>query len=194
MANLRFFWGPMGAGKSTLALQTEHNYRAAGRTGVVLSCLDRAGDGLVSSRLGMVREALEVRPEDDLAAILSDLVPDGGFVIADEAQFYTPDQVDQLADLVDQRNVDVACFGLLTDFRSTMFPGSQRLMELADSYHKLQLDVLCWCGSGGQQNARVVGDQVVHDGQQVMVGDTGAAGAVRYTVLCRRHWRARQLG
>jgi thymidine kinase len=86
----------------------------------------------------------------------------------------------------------VDCFGLLTDFRSKMFPGSRRLLEMADSFIRLQLDVLCWCGRPGSQNARLVDGQVTHEGDQVVVGDTDDASSVRYTVLCRRHWRARR--
>lgn len=199
-AQLRFFAGPMGAGKSTLALQLEHNYRAAGRWGLVLSCFDRAGSGQVTSRLGMSREALEVTAGLDLHTRLRGQLAAGDYLIADEAQFYSPAQIDQLARLVDEHGVDVDAFGLLTDFQSHLFPGSQRLLELADQFNRLQLEVLCWCGSPGSQNARVLDGQVTHHGAQVVVGDVAATSApaaaaaeVRYVVLCRRHWRNRQL-
>jgi thymidine kinase len=189
--SLRFFAGPMGAGKSTLALQTEFNYRSAGRDGMLLSMLDRSGLPQVTSRLGMASPATDVTGTD-LFALLDQKLQPGDFVVADEAQFYSVEQIDQLACAVDELGVDVDCFGLLTDFRSKMFPGSRRLLELADSFTRLQLDVLCWCGRPGSQNARVVDGVVVHEGDQVVVGDTDDASSIRYTVLCRRHWRARQ--
>ena len=195
MAQLRFFGGVMGAGKSTLSLQMEHNYLAAGRQGILLACHDRAGSGTVSSRLGMTRPAIEVDTGTDLLALVRDRVPQGGFVIADEAQFYTPEQVDQLAQAVDQLGIDVDCFGIVTDFASHLFPGSRRLLELADEFLRLQLEVLCWCGAQGRQNARIVEGRVVHTGEQVLVGDVTASTApASYRVLCRRHWRLGQAG
>ena len=194
MATLRYFAGPMGAGKSTLALQMEHNYLAAGRVGVLLSCRDRGGEAVVSSRLGLTRDAVEIGADTDVFDLVCARVGSGGFVIADEAQFYSPAQVDQLARLVDEHGVDVDCFGILTDFASHLFPGSRRLVELADAFCRLQLEVLCWCGAPGQQNARVENGRVTHEGQQVLVGDTDATAEVRYVVLCRHHWRTRTLG
>jgi thymidine kinase len=117
------------------------------------------------------------------------------YLICDEAQFYSAEQVEQLADLVDDSDIDVYAFGLATDFRSELFPGTKRLFELADGVYRLQVEVLCWCGRHGQLNARVLGDRVVRQGAQVMAGDTEAGHEhVRYQVLCRAHYRAGDLG
>ena len=121
------------------------------------------------------------------------------YLICDEACFYTVEQVEQMADLVDVYDVDVFAFGLATDFRSELFPASKRLFELADGVARLQVEVLCWCGRVGQLNARVVGGVVAREGEQVVIGDTGTEGTaaaeeVRYQVLCRRHYRAGDLG
>lgn len=198
MAELRFSYGVMSAGKSTLALQVEHTWTEAGRRGVLLTSHDRGGAGQVTSRLGMGRPAVEVAPTTDLWALVRDAVPDGGFVVADEVQFYAPEQVDALARCVDERDVEVSCFGLLSDFAGRMFPGSARLVEMADVLVPLPLPVVCWCGRPARINARLVDGVVVHEGEQVVLGDTAPVGGalfgpeVRYQVLCRRHWRSRQ--
>lgn len=203
MAELRFSYGVMSAGKSTLALQVEHTWTESGRTGLLLTSHDRAGAGVVTSRLGMYRPAVEVWPDTDLASLLAEDVPDGGFVVADEVQFYSPGQVDVLAACVDERDIDVACFGLLSDFTGHLFPASARLVELADAIVRLPLPVLCWCGAPARLNTRLVDGRVVREGAQVLLGDTGprrGAGAalfgpeVRYQVLCRRHWVRRETG
>ena len=205
MAELRFSYGVMSAGKSTLALQVEHTWTEAGRTGVLLTSHDRGGVGVVTSRLGMRRSAWEVGGSTDLAAVLEREVPEGGFVVADEAQFYAADDVDVLARCVDERRVDVACFGLLTDFTGRLFPGSARLVELADVLVPLPLPVLCWCGAPARMNARLVDGVVVREGAQVLLGDTAAPPVetldeavfgpdVRYQVLCRGHWVRRETG
>lgn len=203
MAELRFSYGVMSAGKSTLALQVDYTWSDAGRSGVLLTSNDRGGAGRVSSRLGIQRPAVEVTPTTDLDRLLATAVPDGGYVVADEVQFYAPEQVDALARCVDEREVDVACFGLLTDFRTALFPGSRRLVELADVLVPLPLPVTCWCGRPARVNARLVDGEVVHEGEQVVLGDTAAPGPaaldaavfgpeVHYRVLCRRHWAARR--
>lgn len=107
------------------------------------------------------------------------------------------DQVDQLARIVDELRLDVFAFGILTDFRTQLFPGSRRLVELADRIETLQVRPLCWCGARATHNARTVDGRVVTEGSQVVVGDTApageaaAAGEVAYEVLCRRHHRLR---
>jgi thymidine kinase len=119
------------------------------------------------------------------------------YLIVDEAQFFTQSQVEQLAQLADDAQVDVYAFGIATDFRGRMFPGSQRLFELADESVPLQVEVLCWCGRPGRFNARVIDGVVVREGAQVVVADTESAAtetAVHYQVLCRRHHRSGDRG
>ncbi|MGW0997046.1 thymidine kinase [Streptomyces sp. NPDC002520] len=198
MPELVFFSGTMDCGKSTLALQIEHNRSARGLAGVIFTRDDRAGEGKLSSRLGLVTDAVEVEDGQDLYAYLVDHLSQGGradYVIADEAQFLVPEQIDQLARVVDDLGLDVYAFGITTDFRSKLFPGSQRLVELADRIEVLQVEALCWCGARATHNARTVGGEMVVEGEQVVVGDVGAAEeAVGYEVLCRRHHRKRMTG
>jgi hypothetical protein len=110
------------------------------------------------------------------------------YLIVDEAQFLSPTQVDQLAELADDSQIDVYAFGLATDFRSQMFPGSARLFELADELHAIQVEVLCWCGLPGRFNSRIHNDVVVRDGTTVLVADTDPTCGRR--IPMRRCWRS----
>ncbi|KPI25208.1 thymidine kinase [Streptomyces sp. NBC_00080] len=194
MPELVFFSGTMDCGKSTLALQIEHNRSSRGLQGMIFTRDDRAGEGKLSSRLGLVTDAVEVEDGQDLYASLVDHLSQGGradYVIADEAQFLAEEQIDQLARVVDDLDIDVYAFGITTDFRSKLFPGSQRLVELADRVEVLQVEALCWCGARATHNARTVGGVMVVEGAQVVVGDVDQADTVGYEVLCRRHHRRR---
>jgi thymidine kinase len=200
VAELVFFSGTMDCGKSTLALQMDHNHRARGRGGVRFSRNDRAGDSTISSRLGLQTDAVEVEDHTDfwdevVVRRTSGLRVD--YLICDEAQFYSPSQVEQLARVVDEMDVDVFAFGITSDFRTRLFPGSQRLIELADRVQVLQVEALCWCGRRATQNARTLNGIMVVEGEQVMVGDVAPtddapfAGVVGYETLCRRHYMRR---
>ncbi|WP_406136186.1 thymidine kinase [Streptomyces sp. NBC_01089] len=195
MPELVFFSGTMDCGKSTLALQIGHNRSARGLQGVIFTRDDRAGQGKLSSRLGLVTDAVEAAPGMDLYAYLVGLMSQGGrvdHVIVDEAQFLAPDQIDQLARIVDDLSLDVFAFGITTDFRTKLFPGSQRLIELADRIESLQVEAMCWCGARATHNARTVSGEMVMEGEQVVVGDVDrSAEDVGYEVLCRRHHRRR---
>ncbi|MEY3408016.1 MAG: hypothetical protein RL038_1077 [Actinomycetota bacterium] len=189
MAELVYFSGTMDSGKSTLALQTDHNHKSRGRKGLVFTSKDRAGAGKISSRLGLETDAYEVTEDLDFHRLIADLVSRGqrvDYLICDEAQFYTALQVEQLAEIVDGLQVDVFAFGILTDFRTSLFPGSARLVELADRVNVLQVEALCWCGARATHQARIVNGVMVTEGEQVVVGDTGDD-VVAYEVLCRRH-------
>ncbi|MEU8699746.1 thymidine kinase [Streptomyces sp. NPDC091387] len=191
MPELVFFSGTMDCGKSTLALQIGHNRSARGLQGVIFTRDDRAGEGKLSSRLGLVTDAVEADRGMDLYAYLVAQLSKGGrvdYVIVDEAQFLAPDQIDQLARVVDDLEMDVFAFGITTDFRTKLFPGSQRLIELADRVEQLQVEALCWCGARATHNARTIEGEMVVAGAQVVVGDVNRpAGEVGYEVLCRRH-------
>ncbi len=209
MAELHFFTGTMDSGKSTLALQTNHNHAQRGRVGRIFTAHDRAGEATLSSRLGLTHEAIEVTDNFDFWRYVVTHLTQGGridYLICDEAQFYSPDQVDQLAKIVDELQLDVFCFGILTDFRSTLFPGSARLVELADRMNVLQVEALCWCGKRATHNARTEDGEMVVEGEVIVVGDTEEEAAsqdpepsawhrapkrVAYEVLCRQHHRRR---
>jgi thymidine kinase len=189
----------MDSGKSTLALQTNHNRQARGLAGRLFTAHDRAGAAVVSSRLGLSHDAIEVSPAFDFWRFTVDALTRGeriDYYVCDEAQFYTSGQVDELARIVDELEIDVFCFGILTDFRTRLFPGSARLVELADTTQVLQVEALCWCGRRATHNARVEDGIMVTEGEVIVVGDTDdqapaaeRPGSVSYEVLCRRHHR-----
>ena len=193
VAELIFFTGPMDCGKSTLALQVAYTENSAGRQGRLFTRLDRAGGAVISSRIGLDAPALEVDDELDFwRYVVTELT--GGkridYLVCDEAQFYLSGHIDQLARIVDELQIDVFCFGILTDFRTQLFPASRRLVELCDRMEILQVRPLCWCGEPATHNARTVDGVMVTEGSQVVVGDTDS-GQISYQVLCRRHHRRR---
>ena len=200
MAELHFFTGTMDSGKSTLALQTNHNHAARGRVGRIFTTHDRAGEATLSSRLGLTHAAIEVARDFDFWRYVVDSLTQGGridYLICDEAQFYTRAQVDQLAKVVDELQVDVFAFGILTDFRSLLFEGSGRLVELADRMNVLQVEALCWCGKRATHNARTENGVMVTEGEVIVVGDVENPDEhpepqeIAYEVLCRQHHRRR---
>jgi thymidine kinase len=198
VAELHFFTGTMDSGKSTLALQTNHNHAARGRVGKLFTTHDRAGEARLSSRLGLTHDALEVPTEFDFWRFVVDTLTQGGrvdYLICDEAQFYSREQIDQLAKIVDELQIDVFAFGILTDFRTQLFEGSARLIELADRVNVLQVEALCWCGKRATHNARTENGVMVVEGDVIVVGDVDQADQppadVAYEVLCRQHHRRR---
>lgn len=184
---LRFSFGTMGSGKSTLALQIHHNLTHGGLSGALCSMLDRKG-ARVSSRLGVSAEAVVIDPTFDLRDIARDADRPLDYLVCDEAQFYTPEQIEQLAEMVDQQRLDVFAFGLLTDFRGRLFPGTARLLELADVAEAIQCEARCWCGDRATHNARIVDGVQVYEGELMVVDDPEAVPDVRYELRCRKHW------
>ena len=193
MAELVFFTGPMDCGKSTLALQVAYTESQAGRQGRLFTRQDRSGQATISSRIGLSRPADEVTDSFDFWTFVVRELTSGrriDFLVCDEAQFYTVAHIDQLARIVDELQIDVSCFGILTDFRTRLFPASKRLVELCDRMETLQVRPRCWCGEPATHNARTVNGRMVTEGSQVVIGDTGSPEAeVAYQVLCRRHHR-----
>jgi len=199
MATLRFSFGTMGSGKSTVALQIHHNLASRDLFGLLLTRLDREG-GQVTSRLGVAAPAVDIDADTDLHQLAVQQWPIH-YLVCDEAQFYTAEQCDQLARVVDELGVEVYAFGLITDFRGQLFEGTKRLLELADERVPLQVEARCWCGSRATHNARVVNGVVVFEGETVVVGDTSDptspplfGDSVRYELLCRRHFVTGELG
>lgn len=184
MAKLYFKYGAMGSSKSAQALITQFNYEERGlRVWLIKPSVDdRDGASIIKSRVGLAREAEVIAPQDDIlrryaAADSCDVV------IADEAQFFTPTQIDQLRALVDQRDIPVLCFGLRTDFLTHFFPGSRRLMELADSITEIK--TICTCGAKATVNARLDPQgRVLTEGSQVFLGGNDS-----YVAMCHRCWR-----
>ena len=204
MGLLRFSYGTMSSGKSTLALQIHHNLAKQSRRGLLLSLFDREGTK-VSSRLGVSMDAVEVTPDLDLHDMACRFVERHGaldYLVCDEVQFYAVDQIDQLALVADELDADVYAFGLLTDFRGRLFDGTRRLFELADERIQLHVEARCWCGARATHNARLVNGALVREGETIVVGDTETpdpeqplfGDVVTYELLCRRHFREGRIG
>ena len=189
MSKLFFRYGAMNSGKSTAMLQVAHNYEERDQ-GVVLvkSSVDTKGDDQIVSRLGVTRQAdLLLSPGQDLRAALqalsaqrSDLSDGVACVLIDEAQFLTPEQVDQALAIAVLDEIPVVAFGIRTDFRTKAFPGSQRLMEVAHSLQEMK--TICRCGNKAVFNARLGEHGIIREGEQVMIDGE----AVRYEALCAR--------
>ena len=184
MAKLYFKYGAMGSSKSAQALIAKFNYEEQGmRCWLIKPATDtRDGADVVRSRIGLTATGDVVAPEDNIG----DLYQAAGWcdvIIADEAQFFTPAQIDQLRDIVDTADIPVMCFGLRTDFLTHLFPGARRLMEVADSITEIK--TICTCGRKAVVNARLdENGNVVTEGQQVLLG-----GNDTYTAMCHRCWK-----
>lgn len=189
MAKLYFRYGAMGSSKSAQALITKFNYEERGmRVWLIKPAADtRYGADKVYSRIGLEQRADSISEEMDLLQIFRDREREFyDVVIADEAQFFTPLHIEQLREIVDRYHVPVFCFGLRTDFRTRMFPGSGRLFELADSITELK--TVCACGSKATVNARVDAEgNVITEGEQVLLG-----GNESYQPMCHKCWKKAQ--
>lgn len=193
MAELTFTYGTMAAGKSTLALQLCWQLRQSRSDVALWTFGDRSVDGMVTSRIGIAAKADEVTADSDLTSEVAQLLAlHVKILVVDEVQFARVAQIDELARLVDEHDVDVHAFGLSADFLLNIFPGSARLFAIADVAHELPLTSLCWCGGRGRCNARVVDGVVAREGSQFFTGDVNE-GVVHYQVLCRAHYRSGQL-
>ena len=184
MAKLYFKYGAMGSSKSAQALITQFNYEERGMTVWLIkpSIDDRDGANVVKSRVGLFREADVIAPEDDLLSRYR-VAGHKDVIIADEAQFLTPQQIDQLRQIVDEADIPVLCFGLRTDFLTHLFPGSQRLMELADSITEIK--TICSCGAKATVNARLDPQgNVLTQASQLFLGANDS-----YVAMCHRCWR-----
>ena len=185
MAKLYFYYSTMNAGKSTALLQASYNYGERGmRTIVYTAKLDDRAGGLVHSRIGISSEARHFVATSDLFAEVSAEHAKQPLhcVLIDEAQFLQPAQVRQLGRVADDHNIPVLCYGLRTDFRGELFPGSAQLLAWADNL--VELKTICHCGRKATMVVRVGGNgRVEAEGAQVEIG-----GNERYVPLCRRHF------
>jgi len=182
MAKLYFKYGTMGSSKTAQALITKFNYEERGmKTILIKPSIDtRDGKNLCTSRIGLSAKATEVDKTQDLYDLLKDL--DMDVVIVDECQFLTENQVDQLDQIVIDKNIPVLCFGLRADFLTHLFPGSKRLFEIADSISEIKY--ICQCGNKAIVNARLdENGKIVTEGSQVLIG-----GNDKYVAMCRKCW------
>lgn len=184
MAKLYFKYGAMGCSKTAQALITKFNYEERGMSVLLVkpSVDTRDGATIVKSRIGLEAEAVTVSPQENLYSVYTDRFSDRQVIIVDECQFLTPEQVDQLGDIMIDFNVPVLCFGLATDFLTHLFPGSRRLFEIAESISEIKS--VCKCGRKATVNARFDDNgNIVFKGDQVCLG-----GNDRYVAMCRRCW------
>lgn len=182
MAKLYFRYGAMGSSKTAQALITNFNYHEKGKNVLLLkpSIDTRDGEDIIRSRIGIEAVAKVIRPEDNICSIYCDDICQGKYaaIIADEAQFFTTKQIDQLRHIVDFNDIPVICYGLRTDFQTNFFPGSQRLMEIADSIAEVK--TICACGNKAIFNARLDDNgKLITSGEQVMLG-----GNEKYVGMC----------
>lgn len=184
MSKLYFKYGAMGSSKSAQALITKFNYEELGMSVWLIkpSTDTRDGADIIRSRIGLEAHAQVITPDTDIVEAYRSA---GSFdvIIADEAQFFTPEQIDQLRLLVDEKDLPVLCFGLRTDFLTHFFPGSQRLMELADSITEIK--TVCECGRKATVNARIdETGKIITEGSQVLLGGNDA-----YVAMCHKCWK-----
>lgn len=187
MASLYFTYSAMNAGKSTSLLQVAHNYEERDQHVLLLTPAidDRAGQGVIASRLGIERSALAFTSSTDLAALLEARHSQHAIdcVLLDEAQFLTETQVWQLTDVVDRLAIPVMCYGIRTDAFGQAFPGSAVLLAVADKVNEMK--TICYCGRKATMNLRIDAEgNAVKVGEQIAIG-----GNDRYISCCRKHWK-----
>lgn len=184
MAKLYFKYGAMGSSKSAQALITKFNYEEQGmRVWLLKPAIDtRDGREMVRSRIGLGVEAHVIEQTDDIFELYQK-EQEYNVIITDECQFFTPEQIDQLRRIVDEKNIPVLCFGLRTDFLTHLFPGSRRLFEVADSISEIK--TICKCGVKAIVNARIDSNgNTVTQGEQILLG-----GNDRYVAMCHKCWK-----
>jgi len=186
MAKLYFKYGAMGSSKTAQALITKFNYEERGmKVWLIKPATDtRFGTTVIRSRIGIEGVADNILPDADLYAAFRQVLPGGiDVVIADECQFFTESQIDDLRTIVDDHDIPVLCFGLRTDFRTKLFSGSLRLFELSDSITEIK--TICACGTKASVNARFGPDgKITIVGEQVYLG-----GNESYVAMCFKCWR-----
>lgn len=184
MAKLYFKYGAMGSSKSAQALITKFNYEELGMSVWLIkpSTDTRDGAEIIKSRIGLSCTAQVITPGQDIISAYR-AAGRHDVIIADEAQFFTPAQIDELRELVDEDDLPVLCFGLRTDFLTHFFPGAQRLMELADSITEIK--TVCACGRKATVNARIdENGRIITQGSQVFLGGNDS-----YIAMCHKCWK-----
>ncbi len=187
MAKLYFKYGAMGSAKTAQALITKFNYEERGMSvWLIKPAVDkRDGDDMISSRIGLSAKCTPIAEGESIARIFEQLNTEFDCIIADESQFFTPSQIDELRLMADERDIPVMCYGLRTDFMTKMFSGSARLFELADSISEIK--TMCECGQKASVNARIgKNGRIVTSGHKILLG-----GNDKYVAMCHRCWQRR---
>lgn len=188
MAKLYFKFGAMGCSKTAQALITKFNYEEKNMKVLLIkpSIDTRDGADMVVSRIGLKAKATVITPDMNIYDLYEEKFSDSDVIIADECQFFTAKQVDELADIVMKKKIPVLCFGLSTDFTTHLFEGSRRLFEIAESITEIKS--VCKCGAKATVNARFDDKgNIVYKGEQVVLG-----GNDRYEAMCRKCWLKRK--
>ena len=182
MAKLYFKYGAMGSSKTAQALITKYNYEENDlNVWLIKPSADiRDGDGILKSRIGLQSKVQMISPDTDLYRLFSDTKKGScDVIIVDECQFMTTRQIDELRYIVNDFNIPVICFGLRTDFQTKLFPGSLRLMEIADTIQEIK--TICDCGAKATVNARIDGNgYIITEGAQVVLGGNDSYIAMRH--------------
>ena len=184
MAKLYFKYGAMGSSKTAQALITKYNYEENGlKVWLIKPSADvRDGVDILRSRIGLQAQVQVIPPEADVYKIFAESRAQCDVVIVDECQFMTPEQIDQLRAIVNDYDIPVMCFGLRTDFLTKLFPGSMRLLEVADAIQEIK--TMCDCGTKATVNARIDSQgHIVTEGAQVLLGGNDS-----YIAMCHRCW------
>lgn len=190
MGHLKFMYGTMSSGKTTLLLQNHYNTSSAfpGQS-VLINKFDRSGDNVCTSRLGNMGVSISLNDTDSVVEVISNYEKDSNnsvkFVFVDEAQFFRISQIEELAFLADIHNINVTAFGLLTSYKGKMFDSSKRLLELADRSMQIDNEIRCWCGSRATHNALYVGGTIQTIGEDNVIDNDSV---IEYNVLCRKHF------
>lgn len=181
MAKLYFRYGAMNSGKSTAILQVAYNYKERGmRVAIIKPETDSKGENKIISRLGKARNVdILVNKSMDVFKTISDMKNRPDCILADEAQFFSPKQIDQFFNISVDLNISVICYGLRTDFKRNSFPGSRRLFELAHSLEELK--TICRCGKKAIFNGRKLNGKYVFKGSQVAIDGESE---ITYESLC----------
>lgn len=193
MAKLYFYYSAMNAGKSTVLLQSSHNYRERGMNTLLFtpSIDDRYQNGTIYSRIGLSEKAIAFSYQDDIWQTVVNLIDEGhqyACILIDEAQFLTRQQVYQLTEITDNLSIPVLAYGLRTDFKGDLFPGSQYLLAWADEL--VELKTICHCGRKASMNMRInEKGEAVSEGEQVLIGGNEA-----YVSTCRLHFKKGEAG
>lgn len=186
MAKLYFRYGAMGASKSANALMVEYNYRERNQNALLLKPAIDNRDSItfVASRLGIKGKATVVSETENLFELIKKKNSEDKIncIIADEAQFFSKNNVLDLCRIVDELNIPVIAYGLRTDFKGELFEGSMWLLAWADTIEEIK--TVCFCSKKATMNARLIDGVVTKTGEQIQLG-----GNESYTALCRRHWR-----
>ncbi len=186
MAKLYYYYGAMNSSKTANALMTHFNYEEVGQRALLCKTETDSRDGVrkIRSRIGLEMECVLLH---ELQEMDEEQIRSYDCIIVDEVQFASAQQIDFLSDIVDFMEVPVVCYGLRADFQNKLFPGSERLITIADCIQEIK--TVCWCGRKATSNARYNRDGIIRDGEQVVLGAND-----QYVALCRRHFKLGMLG